>query len=201
MNDLYIRDNIMKTWLNKRFEIYQNLIMNDDLNFLIIQMRNMVIETRERDGKMIFAGNGASNTIATHASLDFMNQLGIPCLPLNDSGVITAFSNDFGYDSCVERFTKLHANENDMLVLISSSGMSENIVRAAKYANDIGCGVVTFTGFSSNNHLKTLGDVNFWVDSNEYNIVENIHMMWLISVCDLIAFEEKETIGTHGRNL
>jgi len=60
------------------------------------------------------------------------------------------------------------------------------MVNAAKYAKDNDINVVTFTGFDKNNKLKMIGDLNFWVNSRAYNIVEMIHQIWLLSVCDSI---------------
>ena len=61
-----------------------------------------------------------------------------------------------------------------------------NMVNAARYANESNIDVVTFTGFDEKNKLKKLGDLNFWVNSRAYNIVEMIHQIWLLAVCDSI---------------
>ena len=190
----------MKKWIDGRTEKYRELINCDSLHSNIEEFGEMISKYREYEKKMLFSGNGASNTIATHASLDFTNQLAIPCLSLNDASVITAYSNDFGYENSVKRFVQLYG-EDDCYVFISSSGESENIVRAAEYVKSKNYKVVTFTGFNENNRVKELGDVNFWVDSTDYNIVENIHMIWLSLVCDMQAHKEKEYIGVHGRIL
>ena len=73
-----------------------------------------------------------------------------------------------------------------MLVLISVSGESPSVIEAAQRAKEAGLKVVTFSGRSPENSLKALGDVNFWVDSNAYNIVECIHMMWITTVIDAV---------------
>ena len=70
--------------------------------------------------------------------------------------------------------------------MVSVSGESPNIIEAAKYAKSRKVKVVTFTGKSANNSLKSLGDHNFWVDSDAYNIVEGIHMIWITTVVDMI---------------
>jgi D-sedoheptulose 7-phosphate isomerase len=86
----------------------------------------------------------------------------------------------------IKKALELYADPGDVIVLISSSGRSANIVNAAKYAKFVGNPVVTFTGFEKDNPLKILGDINFWVDSKSYNIVENTHSIWLMAECDLI---------------
>ena len=190
----------MKKWINNRIQNYKELLNQDSLWLKMEEFGEIISHYRENGNKMLFAGNGASNTIATHASLDFTNQLAIPCLSFNDSSVITAYSNDFGYENSVERFIRLYG-EDDCYVFVSSSGESENLIKAAKYAESKGYKIITFTGFNKSNRLKQLGNLNFWVDSTNYNVVENIHMVWLSVVCDLQAHKEKEYIGVHGRNL
>ena len=73
-----------------------------------------------------------------------------------------------------------------MAILISSSGSSKNILNAADVAKDLNINVITFSGFSKDNPLRKKGDVNFWLDSKAYNVVENTHLIWLLMVCDLI---------------
>ena len=74
-----------------------------------------------------------------------------------------------------------------MLILISSSGQSPNIVNAAIQAKDMNIPVITFSGFDVNNPLRKLGALNFWVDSKSYNIVEMTHHVWLVAIIDKIA--------------
>ena len=73
-----------------------------------------------------------------------------------------------------------------MIILISSSGSSKNIVKAAQTAKKLNLKVVTFTGFSENNPLKSIGNLNFWLPSKAYNIIENTHSIWITSVIDMI---------------
>jgi D-sedoheptulose 7-phosphate isomerase len=73
------------------------------------------------------------------------------------------------------------------VVLTSVSGESPSIINAAITAKDLGLKVVTFSGRSSSNGLKSHGDINFWVNSDAYNIVECIHMIWVTTVIDAIV--------------
>ena len=100
--------------------------------------------------------------------------------------MITCFSNDFGYDNWIVKSLKPHATKNDLLILISSSGMSKNIVNAAKFAKKKGIKIVTLSGFDKNNSLKKLGNINFWIDSKSYNIVEMSHHIILVSAIDFL---------------
>ena len=82
-------------------------------------------------------------------------------------------------------YDKYH-NKNDIVFLISSSGQSTNVLNACNYANLNDMTSITFTGFNENNPLREAGKVNFWVNSKSYNIVENIHQIWILSIVDLI---------------
>ena len=82
---------------------------------------------------------------------------------------------------------KSFAKESDAVVLTSVSGESPSIVNAAITSKSLGLKVITFTGRKQNNSLKSHGDINFWVDSHAYNIVECIHMIWVTTVIDAIV--------------
>ena len=73
------------------------------------------------------------------------------------------------------------------MILISSSGKSKNIVKAAKFCNKNKINLVTFTGFSISNPVKKLGKINFWVNSKKYNIVEMTHHIWILMVVDYLT--------------
>jgi len=192
-----------KEWLTNRLEEYRHsLTLNSEkiINNLE-EFKKVVLDIRNKGKTIYFAGNGASTTIASHGSLDFTNQLGVKCHALNDPNFITCFANDFGYDDFMARSLKLYAEKGDAVVLISSSGQSQNVVNAAKVAKEKNCTIITLSGFEPDNPLRSLGDINLWLDSKEYNIIECIHMFWLVMVCDSIAHDESELVGLHGRNL
>ena len=161
----------------------------------IIKAKEIILKTKNNGGKIIFAGNGASASIANHASLDFTKQGKVNSVNFNESAFITAFSNDYGYENWVQRAVEFYGKKEDTIILISSSGSSKNIVNAAKFAKLEGINVITFTGFSEKNPLKMLGDVNFWVDSKAYNIIEGIHQLWLLSICDLIIGKAEYSVS------
>ena len=104
----------------------------------------------------------------------------------NEADLITCFSNDYGYDYWVEKTIDFYHQEKDVVILISSSGESMNMINAAKFAKQKKLKVITFTGHSKNNKLSLLGDFNFWINSKAYNFIENTHQIWLLTICDLI---------------
>jgi D-sedoheptulose 7-phosphate isomerase len=159
-----------------------DLIENSNLEALSAS----ILSASSKNKKIIIAGNGGSSSIASHLSVDLTNAANIRAINFNDVGLITCFSNDYGYENWISRALDSYANPGDLIILISSSGQSKNMLVAAKKARDLGVSISTFTGFNSNNPLRELGDINFWVDSKEYNIVEMTHHVWLLAIVDYI---------------
>ena len=80
-----------------------------------------------------------------------------------------------------------YADKGDLLVCISSSGKSMYIINGAKFAKKMGCKVITLTGFDKKNQLKQAGNINLWLNSKNYNLIEMTHHIWLLSIVDFIA--------------
>lgn len=176
----------MNEFLEKYFKEYESNIKPDWLFSNLMNLKELFEKTNKNGNKVIFCGNGASAAIASHAALDFTKQGKIKSSTFHDPALITAYSNDYGYENWLAKVLESHMQKDDTLVLISVSGESPNIIEAAKYAKFNGIKLVTFTGKNIENSLKALGDINFWVDSDAYNIVEGIHMIWLTTVTDMI---------------
>ena len=174
-------------FLNEYFERYRKALFDNNKYDTIIKVRDVLIKANEKENKIIFAGNGASAAIASHAALDFTKQGKIRSISFNEASLITCFANDYGYEYWLQKALEFYAEPGDIVVLISSSGRSPNIVNAAEYSKNAGLTVVTFTGVDNNNPLKSLGDIHFWVNSKAYNVIENIHQIWLMTICDLIV--------------
>ncbi|MBL6992243.1 MAG: SIS domain-containing protein [Bacteriovoracaceae bacterium] len=153
---------------------------------------NLINNAVKNNKKIITVGNGGSASIASHITVDLINAANIKALSFSDSGIITCFSNDYGYENWVSKALDCYADAGDVAVLISSSGQSENMLIGAEKARSLGVDVITLTGFSTNNPLRKLGDINLWVDSDQYNIVEMTHHIWLLAVIDYIIENNKE---------
>lgn len=134
-----------------------------------------LIEARETGSKVMAIGNGGSAAIASHLHNDICKAVGLRCLVFNESPFLTALANDDGYETVFESPMEQWAEEDDILFAISSSGRSENILRATKAAIRRGCWVVTFTGFKPNNPLRKMGNLNFYVPMESYGFVEVAH--------------------------
>jgi D-sedoheptulose 7-phosphate isomerase len=137
--------------------------------------------------KIIFIGNGGSASFASHMAIDFCKNGGLRALAFNDPSALTCLGNDLGYENVFAQQIDFHARPGDMLMAISSSGRSPNILAAVKAARRHDCGVVTFSGFGDTNELRRAGDVNFYIRSGEYGFVEVAHLSLCHAILDLDA--------------
>jgi D-sedoheptulose 7-phosphate isomerase len=147
----------------------------------------LIEKTKETGNKIIIVGNGGSASIASHLMVDFTNAAKIRAINFNEPGIITCLSNDYGYENWISKALDFYANPGDTVILISSSGQSKNMLIGANKAKSININIVTFSGFLEDNPLRTLGDINFWVDSKAYNVVEMVHNIWLLAIVDYLA--------------
>jgi D-sedoheptulose 7-phosphate isomerase len=133
--------------------------------------------------KVMLVGNGGSAAIASHIAIDLSKNAGIRATAFNDASALTCLANDYGYEDVFRKQVLYHGVRGDVLVAISSSGKSPNILRAVETAKQT-MGVVTFSGFEADNPLRQMGDLNFYVPSNRYGIVETAHLVLLHYVVD-----------------
>ncbi|MFT4927071.1 MAG: D-sedoheptulose 7-phosphate isomerase [Phenylobacterium sp.] len=182
------------TFLSEYFDEYKRLAFSHDIYSAHTQFKELAQTVKANGKKMMFAGNGASAAISAHGAVDFTKQAGVRGVTFNEADLITCFANDFGYDQWMAKAVEHYGDDGDVVVLISVSGTSPSVVEAAKYAKSRGMKVVTFSGKTADNPLRQLGDINFWVDSRAYNIVEGIHMMWLTAVVDLVIGKSEYSV-------
>src|SRR6516164_8750527 len=118
--------------------------------------------------KIMFIGNGGSAGLASHLAIDFSKNGGLRSLAFNDASALTCLGNDLGYENVFAKQLEFHARASDLLIAISSSGQSANILAAAERARERKLGVVTLSGFDADNDLRRSGDVNFYVGARQY---------------------------------
>ena len=177
---------VNENWFEEYFKLYKTIFSVDGLSEKLLELKDRLIEVNKNNKKIIIAGNGGSAAIASHCSVDFTKNAGIRMINFNEAGLITCLSNDYGYANWLSKAIEMYGDAGDLVILISSSGRSENMLNAAKIAKQLGIYVVTFTGFNADNPLKNAGELNFWIDSKAYNIIEMTHQIWLLAVCDAI---------------
>jgi D-sedoheptulose 7-phosphate isomerase len=147
---------------------------------------------RSRGGHLYLVGNGGSAGVASHAATDFLKCGKLRAATLYDPSLLTCMSNDYGYDQAFARILATLAGCDDVLFAISSSGQSANIRNAALEMCKQGGNVVTLTGFRRDNPLRSLGDLNIWLDSDDYGMVEIGHQFVLHNLADRIRLQASQ---------
>ena len=145
-----------------------------------------LVSINKKKRKVIIFGNGGSAAISSHFSVDLTKNAKIRCINFNEASLLTCFSNDYGYHKVYSKALEFYADRGDVVIIISSSGKSKNMLEAAKICKKKKLLLYTLTGFSDKNPSKKMGDINLWVNSKAYNIIENIHQIWLLSIVDRI---------------
>lgn len=138
--------------------------------------------------QILIIGNGGSNAISSHISVDYNKFLNKKTLPFTDSSMLSGYFNDFGQENVYVEYIKQFVDKDTLVILISSSGNSMNIFQAIKYCEKNKINFALLTGFFENNKCKILANkckkciLNFWVNSKSYGVVENCHQIFLHSL-------------------
>ena len=162
------------------------LLINIDTNLIDASVK-LIDNTLNNNNKIYIVGNGGSSSIASHVSVDFAKVAKVNCSTFNNANLITCFANDYGYENWVIEAIKSYSSEQDLFILISSSGTSKNIVNAAQYCKKNNIDLITLSGFNPNNPLSQSGKINFHVSSEDYNFIEMTHHIILLSLVDIFV--------------
>ena len=153
----------------------------------LIKVKKLLLSQKKNNKKILIFGNGGSSAIASHFSVDLTKNAKIRCSNYNEPDLITCFSNDFGYDKWIEKAVDFYGDSQDIIILISSSGKSKNMLNGCKAARKKKFkSIITLTGFNGKNPLFKQGDINFSVNSKAYNHIENTHQVLLLALVDSI---------------
>lgn len=148
---------------------------------------------RAEGGCVYWIGNGGSAATASHLSQDLLNRCGIRSLTFNDPALITCMANDYGYEEVFKRPLDALGRQGDVLVAISSSGTSDNVIGAAEAALGKGLTVVTLSAFSAGNHLRGLAaTLSFHTPTASYGQAELAHGALLHAAVDCLALSSEE---------
>jgi len=160
---------------------------SDQIISKLLEVKKEILKNKKNKKKMLIFGNGGSSAIASHFSVDITKNAGFRCVNFNEADLITCFANDYGYENWIKKAIDFYGDKKDILILISSSGRSKNMINAVKAAKKNNFQkIITLTGHTKGNPLNKLGDINLWIDSKAYNFIENTHQIWLLAVVDLL---------------
>ncbi len=172
--------------------------VEDALNRAVEIIKNV----QASSGTQFFLGNGASAAFAEHMALDWTKNGGVRSQNPSSSVLLTALANDISFHDAFATYLDRYARKGDLVVTISSSGNSENIVRAIATARKMECKVITLSGLKPDNTSRKLGDVNFYVPARTYGIVECAHQALLHMMIDaFMGIEEWERTGYQNMNV
>lgn len=181
-------------------DILSNVIVTNvknegfNLNEGIENAIDLIMTQTAEENKVVFVGNGGSASISSHMAIDFWKNGEMKALSFNDPAQLTCLSNDYGYQYVFEKPIRMFADEGDILVAVSSSGRSENILKAVSASRDKKCKVITMSGFNPDNPLRASGDLNFYVPSTSYGFVEVIHQVLCHCILDMIIEKKAEKL-------
>ncbi len=153
---------------------------------------DVTLRLRERRGTVYMIGNGASASMASHFAADLAKNGRLHTQVFSDLSLITAISNDMGYEHVFAEPLRRRGQRGDLLVAISSSGRSPNILSAVDVADELEISVVTLTAKDAANPLRKRGDLNLYVGATTYGLAETAHAAALHWWMDLIQLQDGE---------
>jgi len=167
-----------------QIDLYKSLFIRHFENPSLRENIKKSVEMVKNAKRILFIGNGGSNAISSHMMEDYMKIASIPTLSFSDPALITCFANDYGYENALKEWVNFIFQDGDLLVAISSSGESANILNAVKAHQSKKGDVITLSGFKTGNTLSKMGVVNFEVAEENYGIVECFHQVILHAILD-----------------
>lgn len=177
----------MNTQLSIYNTVFQDYFSQPEVEKQMIESVNLINGSK----RIFFIGNGGSNSICSHMMEDYAKIAGFPTFSFSDAALITCFANDYGYERAIAEWLKIHFQPSDLLVAISSSGKSPNILNATEVAKERGGKIITLSGFSKQNPLHQKGDINFHIGIENYGVVECYHQIILHVILDTIYANKK----------
>ena len=157
----------------------------------LVRAAQLMVQTLQNGRKILLCGNGGSAADAQHIAAELTGRYkterrGLPAIALTtDTSALTAIANDFGYDKVFSRQVEALANQGDLLIGISTSGNSLNILLALEQAKSIGCTTLGLTG-NSGGKMNALCDINLVVPSNNTPRIQEMHILFGHILCQIV---------------
>ena len=182
----------MKENIKTAFENHQEALkLLEKQSSTIAKIASLFIESLEAGGKIIFVGNGGSAADAQHLAAELVgrfrkNRGALAALALTtDTSILTAIGNDFGFDEVFSRQIEAIAKDKDLLVGISTSGKSKNIIKAIEKAKTIGLKSIGFLG-KDGGDIKGLVDVDLTISSDDTPSIQEMHTLAGHTICGIV---------------
>ena len=160
----------------------------------LVQASQLAVETLKNGNKILLCGNGGSAADAQHIAAELTGRYkterrGLPGIALTtDTSALTAIGNDYGYDRVFDRQVEALANKGDLIIGISTSGNSKNIVSALKLGRELGCKTLGLTG-RDGGAMNEVCDINLIVPSNNTPRIQEMHILFGHTICQIIDNE------------
>lgn len=176
------------------YEFNEKKICKEEFFNQLISLTN---KTKQIKGRFFFIGNGASAAFSNHMALDWSKNGDVNSFSLSDSALMTALSNDYSYDDAFVEFLRIRGiNKNDIIITVSSSGNSNNIVKVLNYCRAAKITTVGFSGLKDDNKTRSLANFSLYVPNKTYGIVECIHQvflhLWLDKSMDIFEWKRED---------
>lgn len=155
-------------------------------------MKEVLLSVRSEGKDVYLLGNGGSAALVAHVQTDLVNKCRLRAHILQEPSLLTCMSNDYGYPNAYQELLSRYIRSGDVVLAVSSSGQSANILQACDSAKDNGANVITLSGFAVNNHLRSKGMINIWLPSDDYGMVEVGHQLILHYLSDSLADHKNE---------
>jgi len=146
-----------------------------DIDSAFDRWTDWTVQIREKKRTIFLIGNGASASMASHVAADLAKNAHVHTEVFTDLALITAIANDLSFQEIFSEPLKRRLVPGDMLVAISSSGRSANIIQAVQTTKILGGKVITLSAMQRNNPLHSLGDLNFYIPAPSYGMAETCH--------------------------
>tara|TARA_X000000950_G_scaffold242417_1_gene296764 strand:+ start:4468 stop:5019 length:552 start_codon:yes stop_codon:yes gene_type:complete len=172
-------NNFIKKYESNFVSILKKIQKKDILNLC-----NQILDVKKKKSKIMIFGNGAGASIASHFANDLTNTSGIRAMSYDNTAQITCLSNDYLFQNWVKKIINFYANNNDLVILLSASGNSKNMINAAKFCKKKKINYFSITGFKKQNKLNLNSSNKIWINSLSYNYVEMSQLFILLSIVD-----------------
>ena len=143
------------------------------------RLTDLAIGCREKQSFCYCIGNGASASMAAHFAADAGKNAALRTMVFTDPALLTAIGNDISYTEVYAEPLRRYCGKDDLLLAVSSSGNSPNIVAAVRTARECGAAILTFSAMRPDNSIRALGDINIWVPASSYGDAESAHAFLL----------------------